>query len=147
MYTAWFDKNLYDKNVARSKKTSLPGPEILRSLKREVTINVEQPLVSQKKKILSLTNWKESDTSEHNGQTCNRKFGIFLYPRLLEDRKKWNSSLFYPDYIAQFLDSMNESKKSSWTQQTESLRYQFVCCQFHGQSTLSVKLTVTQIDI
>ena len=37
-----------------------------------------------------------------------------------------NSSLFYPDYSAQFLDSMNESKKSSWTQQTESLRYRFV---------------------
>ena len=34
-----------------------------------------------------------------------------------------NSSLFYPDYSAQFLDSMNESKKSSWTQQTESLRF------------------------
>ena len=34
-----------------------------------------------------------------------------------------NSTLFYPDYSAQFLDSMNESKKSSWTQQTESLRF------------------------
>ena len=34
-----------------------------------------------------------------------------------------NSSFFYPDYSAQFLDSMNESRKSSWTQQTESLRF------------------------
>ena len=34
-----------------------------------------------------------------------------------------NSSFFFPDYSAQFLDSMNESKKSSWTQQTESLRF------------------------
>ena len=30
---------------------------------------------------------------------------------------------FYPDYSAQFLDSMNEPRKSSWTQQTESLRF------------------------
>ena len=30
-----------------------------------------------------------------------------------------NSSFFYPDYSAQFLDSMNDSRKSDWTQQTD----------------------------
>ena len=37
----------------------------------------------------------------------------------------------YPDYSAQFLDSMNESRKSSWTRQTEWLR-DLCYCQFHG---------------
>ena len=49
---------------------------------------------------------------------------------------------FFPDDRAQFLDSMNESWKSSWTQQTETFR--FVMCLTIGLQ--SMKLTVTQIE-
>ena len=52
-----------------------------------------------------------------------RKTLVVIQIKTLQIEMSQNSSLFSPDYSAQFLDSMNESKKSSWTQQTESLRF------------------------
>ena len=64
----------------------------------------------------------------------------FLFSSLAWQLRRRKGVFSWPVYTAQFLNSMDKSRKSSWTQQTESLR--FVLLSISHMK----KLTLTQIE-
>ena len=87
-----------------------------------------------KTKALAIWKWKKR-RGKLSKQTLRN---VQFYVQLCTENQNRMSIFSYPVYTAQFLVSMTNSRKSSWTQQTELLRF---CAPL---SFMSMKLTVAQ---